>query len=81
LGGAGELRQEERKACGGGAMDGGPLVVAVLAAGAGLGVAVLVVAAVWFVRGWRFRLLRYRVRRFVRGRRYGASPDSRWERA
>jgi hypothetical protein len=62
-------------------MDAGSLMVAVLGVGAGLAMAVLAVATVWFVRGWRFRVLRYRWRRFMRRNRPGTALRSRWERA
>ncbi|MEW6400078.1 MAG: hypothetical protein AB1503_13110, partial [Bacillota bacterium] len=71
----------KRKACGGGTMDAGSLVVAVLGVGAGLATAVLAVATVWFVRGWRFRILRYRLRRLMRRDRPGTALRSRWQRA
>jgi amino acid permease len=57
-------------------MDGGSLLMAVAAVGVGVVVGVITVAAVWFARGWRFRLLRYRarslLRRAVRGLQHGA---------
>ncbi|MBC7339221.1 MAG: hypothetical protein H5U04_05100 [Firmicutes bacterium] len=60
-------------------MDAGSLMAAVLGVGAGVAMAVLAVATVWFVRGWRFRILRYRLRRLIRRARPGTGLRSRWQ--
>lgn len=60
-------------------MDAGSLVVAVLGVGAGVAMAVVAVATVWFLRGWRFRLLRYRLSRFIRRARPGTGLRSHWQ--
>ncbi len=77
--GTGELRQEEKGGRGVSVMDAGSLMVVVLGVGAGLAAAVLAVAALWFLRGWRFRIFRYRLRRLVRRQRQGRSLRSRWQ--
>jgi len=51
-------------------MDGTSLAVALVGVVAGVAVALGVVTAAWFARGWRFQLWRYRARRWF-GRRYG----------
>lgn len=51
-------------------MDGASLEVALVGVAAGLAVGLVIVAVAWFARGWRFRLLKYRARRWF-GQRYG----------
>ncbi len=51
-------------------MDGASLEVGLAGVAAGVAVALIVVASASFARGWRFRLWKYRARRWF-GRRYG----------